>query len=50
MSSGVGFGEVLAAEWGGHAGRMREEEFTAKPQRARRGAKFSTGKLESCGL
>ena len=24
------FGEVLAAEWGGHAGRMREEEFTAK--------------------
>ena len=34
------FGEILAAERGGHAGRMKEEEFTAKAQRARRGAKF----------
>ena len=32
--------EILAAERGGHTGRMGEEEFTAKAQRARRGAKF----------
>jgi hypothetical protein len=34
------FGEVLSAERGGHAGRLEEEEFTAKAQRAGRGAKF----------
>ena len=44
------FGKVLVAERCGHVVRMEEEEFTAKAQRARRGAKFSTGKLESCGL
>ena len=34
------FGEILAAERGGHGGRLEEEEFTAKTQRTRRGAKF----------
>ncbi len=34
------FGEILAAERGGHAGIVEREEFTAKAQRARRGAKF----------
>ena len=37
------FGEILAAERGGHAGRLSEEELTAKAQRARRGAKFWSG-------
>jgi hypothetical protein len=39
VRSGV-IGEVLAAERGGHAGRMEGEELTAKAQRARRIAKF----------
>jgi len=34
------FREVLVAERGGHAGRMDEEEYTAKAQRAGRAAKF----------
>ncbi len=32
------FGEVLAAERGGHAGSMKKEKLTAKAQRAQRGA------------
>jgi cell division GTPase FtsZ len=34
------FGEVFAAERGGHGLKMKKEEFTAKEQRARRVAKF----------
>ena len=37
-------GEILAAERGGHAGRMEEGELTAKAQRTRR-RKFVTEKL-----
>ncbi len=34
------FREILAAERGGHAARMKQKEFPAKVQSARRGAKF----------